>query len=368
MKRPILLYGLFIIYSFAAKAQDMSKAAAIFITSLDSAQKVLALYPFDIDERYSFHYFPIENRKGVPFDALNNSQRKYAFMLLETGLSKGAIQKTEDIRGLEIILKELEQRKADDHYRDSGKYHIAIFGLPGDHTIWGWRFEGHHVSFTFTVSENKIVSGTPGFLGANPAIVQQGPQKGIQVLREETDMGFDLLHALSSPQLQKAIISTKAPGDILTYINRKAMIEHLAGIRYDELTDNQKQLLLQIVGLNRKAMIEHPAGIRYDELTDNQKQLLLQIVGLYVHRYTRLFAEQMLKEIQQAGLNEIRFAWAGDREKGVGHPCYYRIQGPSFIIEYDNTQDNANHVHTVFRDLKNDFGGDMLLEHYRTSH
>ena len=337
MKRPILLYGLFIIYSFAAKAQDMSKAAAIFITSLDSAQKVLALYPFDIDERYSFHYFPIENRKGVPFDALNNSQRKYAFMLLETGLSKGAIQKTEDIRGLEIILKELEQRKADDHYRDSGKYHIAIFGLPGDHTIWGWRFEGHHVSFTFTVSENKIVSGTPGFLGANPAIVQQGPQKGIQVLREETDMGFDLLHALSSPQLQKAIISTKAPGDILTYINRKAMIEHLA-------------------------------GIRYDELTDNQKQLLLQIVGLYVHRYTRLFAEQMLKEIQQAGLNEIRFAWAGDREKGVGHPCYYRIQGPSFIIEYDNTQDNANHVHTVFRDLKNDFGGDMLLEHYRTSH
>jgi hypothetical protein len=315
----------------------MSKAAAIFITSLDSAQKVLALYPFDIDERYSFHYFPIENRKGVPFDALNNSQRKYAFMLLETGLSKGAIQKTEDIRGLEIILKELEQRKADDHYRDSGKYHIAIFGLPGDHTIWGWRFEGHHVSFTFTVSENKIVSGTPGFLGANPAIVQQGPQKGIQVLREETDMGFDLLHALSSPQLQKAIISTKAPGDILTYINRKAMIEHLA-------------------------------GIRYDELTDNQKQLLLQIVGLYVHRYTRLFAEQMLKEIQQAGLNEIRFAWAGDREKGVGHPCYYRIQGPSFIIEYDNTQDNANHVHTVFRDLKNDFGGDMLLEHYRTSH
>jgi len=123
-----------------------------------------------------------------------------------------------------------------------------------------------------------------------------------------------------------------------------------------------------ITGSKRKAMIDHPSGIRYEELSPGNRQLLLRLVNLYVHRYTKLFAEDMLKEIQTAGLEKLWFTWAGGTEHVLGKPYYYRIQGPTIIIEYDNTQNNANHVHTVVRDLRNDFGGDLLLEHYRESH
>jgi len=238
---------------------------------------------------------------------------------------------------LEIVLKELENRKPEDHFRDSGKYNLTIFGIPADNTTWGWRFEGHHICFNFSAKDKKLVSGTPGFFGANPAIVRSGPHKGLQVLKEETEKGFALLHSLSEEQLKDALIDTTAPGDIITFINRKALIDH-------------------------------PAGVLYSYLTAKQQEQLLQLLNVYVHRYAKLFADQMLKEIQQAGLDNLRFAWAGFKEPDAGKPYYYRIQGPTLIIEYDNSQNNANHVHSVLRDLKNDFGGDLLLEHYQSDH
>jgi hypothetical protein len=257
--------------------------------------------------------------------------------LLKTCLSEETVKKVNDIMQLDNILKELEHRKPDDHYRDPGKYFVTIFGIPSATTIWGWRFEGHHVAFHFSADKKQLVSGTPGFLGSNPAIVQSGPQKNKEVLKEETDKGFAFLHALSPEETKRAIIDTIAPGEIVT-------------------------------AANRTAMIEHPAGIRYNELTPANQQLLLQLIKLYIHRYTTLFADQMLKEIQSAGLDKLWFTWAGYTEHMLGKPYYYRIQGPTIIIEYDNSQNNANHVHTVIRDLKNDFGGDLLLEHYRQSH
>jgi hypothetical protein len=238
---------------------------------------------------------------------------------------------------LDAILKELEHRKPEDHFRDPGKYFVTIFGLPAKGSIWGWRFEGHHVAFHFCADKNKLVAGTPSFLGSNPAIVLNGPQKGQELLKEETDMGFGLLHALSKEELKKAIIDSTAPGEIIT-------------------------------GSSRKAMIEHPSGIRYGEISPDSRHLLLQLISLYVHRYSKLFAEDMLKEIQAAGLENLWFTWAGYTEHELGKPYYYRIQGPTFIIEYDNIQNNANHVHTVVRDLNHDFGGDLLLEHYRQNH
>ena len=238
---------------------------------------------------------------------------------------------------LDNILKELENRKPDDHFRDPGKYFISIFGIPSDKTIWGWRFEGHHVAFHFSADKKQLVSGTPSFLGANPAIVQQGPQKNKEVLRDETDKGFLLLHALSAEERKKAVIEDTAPAEILT----KA---------------------------DRRPSIDHPSGIRYTELEPAHQQLLLQLLGVYIHRYTTLFADKMLKEIQAAGLDKLWFTWAGNTEKTLGKAYYYRIQGPTIIIEYDNSQNNANHVHTVIRDLKNDFGGDLLLQHYRENH
>jgi hypothetical protein len=256
---------------------------------------------------------------------------------LKTSVSDETVKKVNDIMAMEIVLKALENRKPDDHFRDPGKYYLTIFGIPSTKTIWGWRFDGHHVCLSFSAKEKKLVAGTPGFLGSNPAVVQDGPQKGKEILKEEKEMGFALLHSFSNDELKKAIIDKTAPGEIITRNNRKAMIEH-------------------------------PEGILYSEMRSNQQQIFLQLIKLYIHRYTKLFADDMLKEIQKAGLENLRFAWAGYSEPGIGKPHYYRIQGPTIIIEYDNTQNNANHVHTVVRDLEHDFGGDALLEHYKSRH
>lgn len=337
MKKTLYLACCCFLISLSCHAQQMLAATNAFINLLDSAQKAKTLYPFDADERYNFHYFPIENRKGISFNELNAAQQKAAMNLVKTCLSDDAIKKVDEIMHLENVLKELENRKADDHYRDPGKYNLTIFGLPGDNTIWGWRFEGHHICFNFSAKDKKLVSGTPGFFGANPAIVRQGPQKGMQVLKEETDNGFAMLHSLTKAQLKKAVIDTTAPGEIITFVSRKAMIEH-------------------------------PAGVLYAEMTSQQQEQFLNLINIYVHRYTKLFAAEMLKEIQQAGLNNLRFAWAGYQQPETGKPYYYRIQGPTIIIEYDNSQNNANHIHSVVRDLKNDFGGDLLSAHYKTRH
>lgn len=337
MNRYILILLLAFLFSVPSKSQDLVGKANKFIQLLDTAQRTKTLYPFDTEERYRFKYVPLDDRKGISYNELNTAQRKALMDLLGTCLSKETVKKVNAIMQLELVLKELEQRKPEDHYRDPGKYFVTIFGIPSDKTIWGWRFEGHHVAFHFSADKKQLVAGTPSFLGTNPAIVQSGPQKNTQVLKEETDKGFALLHALSAEEITKAVIDTTAPAEILTEANRKAMIDH-------------------------------PAGIKYTELLPEHQQQLLQLINLYINRYTTLFAGTMLKEIQTAGLDNLWFTWAGNTTPVLGKPYYYRIQGPTIIIEYDNTQNNANHVHTVIRDLKNDFGGDMLLEHYRQNH
>ena len=324
--------------SLIAQQSTLVKKAVAFTTSLNAEQKLKALYPFDSDERYSFHFFPIEDRKGITLQELNPAQKTAAFDLLKECVSSQTLHKVKSIIQLELVLKEIEHQQPDSHFRDTGRYYIAIFGNPSNNTIWGWRFEGHHTSFHFSAQNNQLVSGTPGFLGSNPGTVLAGPQKGKQVLKEETDLGYALLHSLSESQLATAVIDTLAPADIKTFISRKAILE--------------KQ-----------------EGIYYAALSDEQKALFLRLVKLYVYRYTKLFAEKMLKEIQQAGLDNLSFSWAGyTGAPAIGHPQYYRIHGPTLIVEYDNTQNNANHVHTVVRDLNNDFGGDLLLEHYKASH
>lgn len=336
MKRVFFSLCVFILMSLATHAQQAVTAVNQFINTLSSEQKAGTVFPFDGEERYNFHFVPRE-RKGITFNEMNDAQKTAALYLMRTCLSEQAFQKTQDIMQLDAVLKEIEKRKPEDHYRDPGNYHFSVFGIPSATTIWGWRFEGHHISFNFSMDKMKVIAGTPGFLGSNPAVVQEGPFKGKQVLKEETDAGFNLLNTLSNDQLKKALSDSIAPKDIIT-IN------------------------------NRKITLESSAGIAYSELTDAQKQLLLQLINVYVHRFTKLFADDMLQEIQQAGFENIHFAWSGKKQPGIGNPHYYRVQGPTFIIEYDNTQNNANHVHSVLRDLKHDFGGDELLEHYKTAH
>lgn len=340
MNRTAFLLILFAANNFFCSSQpagnspgDMRAAAMAFIQTLSTDQKAKAQFSFDNEERYNWHYVPID-RKGISLKELNAAQRKAGFELLHTALSDTGFTKTVAITRLEKVLREVENRPDNDDYRDPDKYYFSIFGDPAADSTWAWRFEGHHIAFNFSSKDNQLISGTPGFLGANPAIVLSGPEKGMQILKDETELGFALLHSFDTKQLEKAVINTKAPSEILT-------------------------------GSSRKAMINDATGIFYSGMNSTQQQKFMQLLSLYIHRYTRLFAMKMMQEIESAGLNNLRFVWAGDQEQGRGHPHYYRIQGPTIIIEYDNTQNNANHIHTVIRDLKNDFGGDELLEHYK---
>ena len=313
------------------QTNNMAAAANQFLQTLSGSQKAKAQFKFEDEERYDWHYVP-KNRNGIPLRELNKDQHNAAMELLRTALSDPGFKKTTSIIKLEAVLREVENASPD--YRDPGKYYFSIFGDPKD-SIWGWRLEGHHISFNFSSQNNELVSGTPGFLGANPAVVLSGPEKGLQILKDETESGFAFLNSLDAKQKEKAIITSTAPADIIT-------------------------------GNSRKAMINDPQGILYSELNSGQQKIFMQLLSLYVNRYKRPFAMQMIKDIEAGGLSKLQFAWAGAQQPGLGNKHYYRIQGPTIIIEYDNTQNNANHVHTVIRDLKNDFGGDQLLEHYKS--
>lgn len=337
MKTLLLQISVFLtLFATSLSAQNSVQLASKFIASLSEGQKKETVFTFDTTERYRFHFVPMK-RNGVTFNELSMEQKSIGLDLLKSCLSDEAYQKTNDIVALEVILKELEHRKPEDHYRDPGNYHFSIFGNPSTKSIWGWRFEGHHISFHFTFNQQKMVSGTPGFLGTNPAIVLSGPEKGKQVLKNESDKGFDLLNALNASQLKKAIIDSIAYKDILTFDKRKAMLGD-------------------------------PVGLSFAEMSVSQQQKLIDLVTLYVRRYTHAFAKEMLDNIKKAGHENIWFSWAGFTYPEIGKGTYYRVQGPTFLIEYDNTQNNANHVHSVLRDLKQDFGGDELLEHYKMAH
>lgn len=257
--------------------------------------------------------------------------------LLRSALSTEGYQKTKAVIELESVLREIENRGADDDVRDPGKYFFSIFGEPSEKSVWGWRLEGHHLSLNFSSADNKLVSGTPGFLGSNPAVIPSGPEKGKQILKEETTRAFELLHALDKNQLQKAVVPISVPADIITFVSRKATIK-----------DQQ--------------------GIGFGELNKEQQDKFLQLLSVYIDRYKKDLAELMMKDIKNAGMNKLSFTWIGSQQPGKGNPHYYRIQGPTIIIEYDNTQNNANHIHSVVRDLQRDFGGDELLEHYKKDH
>jgi hypothetical protein len=327
------LFSIHVSAQQASVANDMHASTRRFIQLLSAEQKQKAQFSFTDDERFNWQYVPIE-RKGIPLRELDAAQRAAALDMLHTALSDTGYNKAISIVQLENVLREVEGRAAGDDYRNPGKYFISIFGDPTTGKNWGWRFEGHHVAFNFSAINNKLFSGTPSFLGSNPGIVLSGPEKGKQILKNETDLGLAFLNALDAAQQEKAIIQTKAPGEILT-------------------------------GNSRVAMISDPKGILYSELNAKQQKLMLELLSLYVQRYTKMLAMSMMADIESAGLKNLRFAWAGEKATGPGHPHYYRIQGPTIIIEYDNIQNNANHVHTVIRDLKNDFGGDELLKHYQ---
>lgn len=316
----------------AAQATDpapsMAQAANAFLAALPRDKREIASIPFDSTERLNWHFVP-KPRLGLPLKQMSGEERQAALALLKASLSARGLDKVDEIRSLEEVLRAIEGSDR----RDPELYYFTIFGEPAGKGAWGWRYEGHHASFNWTVLDGRVVGSSPQFLGSNPADVLAGPRTGTRVLAAEEDLGRALVTSLGADQSQRAVIGANAPPGIRT-------------------------------GSAPEAAPLEDAGIPYGELTAAQQGLLLSLIQEHASAQPAAVAESRLARAR-AELPQIRFAWMGGREKGQGH--YYRIQGASFLIEYDNTQNNANHIHTVWREFKGDWGKDILAEHYRTA-
>ncbi len=316
----------------ASKAHPMIDKANAYVASLSSDQKEKGVFEFADQNRTSFEYLPPADvpRRGLSLKELSTTQDMLVHDLLRSSLSAEGYWKTEQIISLEAILKILE---GGSDRRDVEEYYLMIFGVPAEQGTWGWRFEGHHLSLSFTMVDSKIAT-TPTFLGTNPAEVRVGEKKGLRVLAKEEDLAFDLLHSLSEDQMGKAIYHDVAPAEILTV--KKSEVEAL---------DNE--------------------GIPYEEMSGPSRRILQALVQEYIDLMPADLAMLRKSKLEATGWDKVYFAWAGAKEKGTGH--YYRVQGPTFLIEFDNVQNNANHIHSVWRDFNGDFGRDLLREHYEKS-
>jgi hypothetical protein len=325
-------------------APAMASAASKWLASLTPQQRQQASFAFEAEERTNWHYIPRE-RKGLPIKAMNEEQRTLARQLLQSGLSQRGYLTATAIMDLESVLGDLERRQGTSRIvRDPELYFFSVFGEPSSRGAWGWRVEGHHVSLNFT-SANAVperggnprpasmVASTPSFFGSNPAEVKEGPKKGLRILAQEEDRARALLLSLDPDRRAKATINAIAPKDIVT----------TNAVKVDPLS---------------------PVGIAAGAMDQNQRDKLMALIDVYTSAMASDVAADRMQKIRRAGVEKIAFAWAGEIEHG--RPHYYRIQGPTFLVEYDNTQNDANHIHSVWRDFDGDFGRDLLREHLKT--
>ena len=329
-------------------SSTMSATASKFLASLTPEQRQKATFAFtNADERMHWHFIPtgpapMFPRNGLTIKEMTPPQRALAHELVKAGLSQRGYLTASSIMDLENVLGalEAEQRAAAAQpprgtpiVRDPERYFFSVFGTPSVRDTWGWRVEGHHISLNFTIVNGTLVSGAPAFFGSNPAEVRGGPKKGLRILGIEEDAARALLDALDASQRAKAIITATAPGDMLT----------MANVNITPLT---------------------PTGIMMDALNATQRDLLMKLIDVYTGLMAGDIAADRLAKIKKAGVEKIGFAWAGETERGKKH--YYRIQGPTFLVEYDNTQNDGNHIHSVWRDFDGDFGRDLLREHLKS--
>jgi len=310
-------------------AHEMADAAKNFIRSLGRSQRKKAIFEFDDPYRVQWDFLPVAmiSRKGVALTTLSDRQKRLAYELLESSVSASGNEKLRDIIDLERVLLEL----TGSDIRVPELYHVMIYGEPSDQGNWGWRFEGHHISLHFTIVEGQQVAVAPRFLGTNPAHVKEGDRKGLRVLGEEEDLARELMKSFDERQRPMAQFQSIAYPEIVT--NRATEVGPLA-----------------------------PVGIGAARMYPFQKALLEKLIYTYAATMPLELAKERLQKIHESDFDKIRFGWAGGIE--LGEPHYYRIQGPTFLIEYDNVQNNANHAHTVWRDFDGDFGRDILKEHY----
>ncbi len=309
----------------------MTAAAERFVDMLSANQRSQTLLPYDGPARTDWHYIPKPSRKGLQVKDMEPGQRKAAFELLHSALSAVGYEKATKIMQLEAILHELEKSRVNGMIRDTERYYFTLFGKPSSDSRWGLSVEGHHLSLNFVVDGNQVVSSTPTFFGANPATLQAdyGPQfkKGLRVLADEEQLAFDLLHSLNDEQRKKAVVADKAPNDVRD-----------AG--------------------KASPPISSAVGLPASEMSSEQLATLQKLIATYAHNLPADVAAARLAKIESNGIDGVTFCWAGADKPGIGHD--YRVQGKSFLIEFNNTQPDsagnpANHVHTVWHDLQGNF-------------
>jgi hypothetical protein len=293
------------------------------LNSLTPQQALQVKFGYDDAERLNWHFIP-RVRKGLPIRDLEGEPLRRAQALLQSGLSPAGYAQAMDIMGLEEILYLLEpgERAERRERRDPRKYYFSVFGTPELTGTWGWRIEGHHISLNFSVKDGQVVSSTPEFFGANPGSIEAGPGRSIRVLAPEEDLARQILKSASPEQLKVLWVDKKAPDDLRG-----------GGVAQPENT---------------------PAvGLKAGDMTADQKALLAQVMTEYLKNMPSDVEQKRRDEVNAAGVDNLYFAWWGDQERNERH--YYRIQGPTFIIEYNNTQNQANHVHSMWRQLAGDF-------------
>ncbi len=309
---------------------EMAEACRKWVDSLNPEQKAKATYHY-LDGERQFWYYPPLNRHGLPLRDMTQEQRKLAFGIMESSLDSQAYQQAKAIIDHELILGPLEKERGIETFvRDPELYYWTVFGEPGGEDPWGWRAEGHHVSLHFSLWGDEVTAVTPFFFGANPAEVPHGPEQGKRILGDREDLAIELMATMTDEQRAKAIIHENAPWDILTYNTTKAPVHQ-------------------------------GEGLSAAEMSGEQKEILLALITEYVNQVRTDVAHERLEAIKENGLDHFRLVWAGATDRSRDH--YYRIHGGNFLIEFDNIQDGANHIHSVWRDVENDFANDVLRDH-----
>jgi len=340
MKRLTLLFAVALVlaattagwshFKKSLSGSAVTDQAAAFVDTLSAEQKQTAVLKYGTPLRLDWHFIPKNERKGLQIKHMEPNQRKAALSLLRSCLSKSGYSKATRIMALEGVLAELESDKKGGNIRDPERYYFTLFGEPNSKGRWGLSIEGHHLSLNFVVENNEVISSTPAFFATNPATFTTeiaGHPKGYQVLKQEEMLGFELMASLTQEQQKQARLAEKAPAEI-----------RAAG--------------------EAQPPTDAPEGVKAESLDKKQMKLLKQLIGVYARSMPSDVAEQRISAIEAAGPRNIHFAWAGATKPGIGH--YYRVQGPTFLIEFVNVQPDAagnpaNHVHCVWRDMHGDF-------------
>jgi len=317
----------------AAGASQVA-AAQDFLASLTPEQKQMATYKFDDPERFNWHFVPREEkgtkksiRKGVPLESMNAEQQQKALALLRAGTSASGAQTAELIMSLESILRDAEKEKKGTPVRNPQWYFFTVFGTPSKSGNWGWRVEGHHLAVNVTLDGTQVVASSPWVFGANPAEFKSGPKKGYKVLGPEQDLATQLFTSLNDEQ-KKAALQTK---------------------KFGEPAQGEKSPI----------NVGGPVGVAMANMTPPQKDLLTKLIQHYIDRMPQDVGAAEFKMVQDAGIEKVHFAYYGKVENGKERE--YRVQGPTFVVEFLNSQNDSlgnpnNHIHSGWRRIKGDFG------------